>query len=80
MSETESRLMSCFSAVFPKIAEAELINSSVDSFTDWDSLASVTLYTLIEEEFELEIPPNKLENLLSFELILEFVTNEQLSR
>jgi len=69
-------LLECFSAVFPKLGEAEILNSNVDSVTDWDSLASVTLYSLVEEEFGVEIDPDDLENLLSFELILKYVSEK----
>lgn len=73
MSDSRSRLLHCFSIVFPKLQEEELPHSSVDSVDDWDSLASVNLYSLVEEEFGVEIRLEDLENLLSFELILEYI-------
>ena len=73
MSDPQSRLLECFSVVFPTLEETTIRNSSVDSVTDWDSLASVTLYSLVEEEFEMEINLEDLNNLLSFEQILEYV-------
>lgn len=73
MSDPQSRLLECFSAVFPKLGEAEILNSNVNSVTDWDSLASVTLYSLVEEEFGVEINLEDLEDLLSFERILKYV-------
>ena len=48
MSDLQARLIECFSAVFPKLKGEELLHSSVDSVADWDSLASVTLYSIIE--------------------------------
>ena len=74
MPDSRSRLLECFSAVFPKLREDELLHSSVDSVADWDSLASVTLYSLVEEEFGVEIRIEELENLLSFEMILKYVS------
>ena len=78
MSDSKFRLLHCFSVVFPKIPEEELLHSSVGSVDDWDSLASVNLYSLVEEEFGIEINLEDLENLLSFELILEYI-NERTS-
>ena len=73
MPDSRSRLLHCFSVVFPELPEEELPRSSVDSVDDWDSLASVNLYSLVEEEFGVEIKLEDLENLLSFELILEYI-------
>jgi|TARA_B100001971_G_C18073976_1_gene474617 acyl carrier protein len=39
----------------------------------WDSLASLNLYSLVEEDFGIEISMEDLERLLSFELILEYI-------
>jgi acyl carrier protein len=44
--------------------------TSVDG---WDSIATVTLLVLIEEEFSIEIKPEDLEYLVSFELILDYL-------
>ena len=76
MSDQRSRLFECFAAVFPKLGEDEILNSSAGSVTDWDSLASVTLYSLVEEEFGVEINLDDLEDLLSFERILKYVSEK----
>ena len=66
MSDLESRLGGCFSAVFPSVSGAELQSLTADS-GDWDSLAGVTLAAVIQEEFQIEIDPEKLPDLTSFE-------------
>ena len=76
MSDIQSRLLGCFTVVFPKLQKTEIQNSSVDSVTDWDSLASVTLYCLIEEEFDVELNLEDLDDLLSFQRILKYVTEK----
>ena len=76
MSDLQSRLLGCFTVVFPKLQETEIQNSSVDSVTDWDSLASVTLYSLIEEEFDVELNLEDLDDLLSFQRILKYVAEK----
>jgi acyl carrier protein len=47
MDNLDVRLKSVFRAVFPDMRDA-------DSVSNWDSVASVTLYTLVEEEFGAE--------------------------
>lgn len=47
--------------------------SSIASVGAWDSLASINLYSLVEEEFGVEINMDDLENLISFELILGYI-------
>ena len=73
MPDARSRLIRCFSVVFPNLEEQEIPISGVASVGDWDSLASINIYNLVEEEFGIEISMEDLENLLSFELILEFI-------
>lgn len=73
MPDARSRLIRCFSVVFPNLEEQEIPISSVASVGDWDSLASINIYSLVEEEFGIEISMEDLENLLSFELIMEFI-------
>jgi len=73
LPDARSRLIRCFSVVFPNLEEQEIPISSVASVGDWDSLASINIYNLVEEEFGIEISMEDLENLLSFELILEFI-------
>jgi acyl carrier protein len=73
LPDARSRLIRCFSVVFPNLEEQEIPISSVASVGDWDSLASINIYSLVEEEFGIEISMEDLENLLSFELILEFI-------
>jgi acyl carrier protein len=43
----------------------------------WDSLASVTLLSVLEEEFEVQIDPEALDQLVSFDLILDYLQHEQ---
>ena len=76
MADVRSRLAHCFSVVFPDLEESEIPRSSVASVSAWDSLGSINLYSLVEEEFGIEISMENLERLLSFELILEFLEEE----
>ncbi|MGA9587841.1 MAG: acyl carrier protein [Terracidiphilus sp.] len=67
MSELENRLTICFASVFPALTEEEIRSASAESIGVWDSLSSVTLAAVIQEEFNLEIDPEVLPNLDSFQ-------------
>jgi len=73
MNEVRSRLSKCFAAVFPELIEAEILRATPDSVASWDSLASVTLVSVIEEEFSVEIKPDDLEQLVSFDKVLNYL-------
>ena len=73
MSDLTARLVTCFSAVFPDMAEEAIPAASQDSAPDWDSVAAITLVTVIEEEFQIEIDVESLPDLNSFALIGEYL-------
>ena len=43
------------------------------SLASWDSLAGITLLSLIEEEFGIAISPDDSADLISFELIFDYL-------
>jgi acyl carrier protein len=67
------RLVECFAAVFPKLGEEEIPRASFTSLAAWDSLATITLIGVLEEEFDISVPPEDLEELASFELTLDYL-------
>jgi acyl carrier protein len=73
MNDYEGRLLKCFDAVFPGLSEVELRAASTTNLDTWDSIAGVTLITLIEEEFGVELEAEDLERLVSFESVLSYV-------
>jgi acyl carrier protein len=66
MSDQESRLVRCFSSVFPGLTTEEIRSVNTESTGIWDSLSSVTLAAVIEEEFGITIDPDELSSLDSF--------------
>jgi len=66
MSEYDQRLMRCFSAVFPGLTSEEIRAISAESSGAWDSLSTVTLAALVQEEFGVDIDPEVLPQLDSF--------------
>jgi len=71
VSEMESRLVRCFTAVFPRLRPEDALHASVDTIESWDSLATVQLLTTVEEEFGIEIDADALEDLRSFRQVAE---------
>ena len=51
MSELDNRLSALFRATFPDLGSQNLRDVTRDTVAGWDSIAVMTLFTLIEEEF-----------------------------
>jgi acyl carrier protein len=73
MDNLEHRLVRCFSSVFPELNEDQIRNASVDSVPDWHSLASVTLISVVQEEFGVQVGLTDLPNLVSFSAVQNYV-------
>lgn len=67
------RLQKCFSAVFPNLSAEEISVASPASVGSWDSVAAITLVNVLEEEFGISIDPEDFEELVSFDLILDYL-------
>lgn len=67
MSEQETRLIRCFTSVFPTLTPEEIRTASALSLDAWNSLASVTLAVVIEQEFNVQIDLLDLSELNSFD-------------
>ena len=73
MTDLQDRLVRCFASVFPTLSEAEIRASDVVPLFDLDSLAGVTLVTLIDQEFGVNVDLPDLLELGSFEAISQFL-------
>ena len=73
MADIRDRLVECFATVFADLGREEIPLAAVASVGNWDSLATINLLTVIQEEFGVEIPPDDLEQFVSFELILDYL-------
>lgn len=71
MSEIEERLINCFSVVFPDLNRDEIPRASSSSVASWDSLSTVTLVSVVEEEFAVTIEPEDYDYMASFQLVRE---------
>ena len=79
MDNLEHRLVRCFSSVFPELNEDQIRNASVDSVPDWHSLASVTLVSVVQEEFGVQVGLTDLPNLVSFSAVQNYVQHHTAS-
>lgn len=69
MGDRQIRLTKCFLAVFPELSPEEVVTAAPNSVKTWDSVATLTLLTVIEEEFGIEIDFTDLLETLSYEQI-----------
>jgi acyl carrier protein len=67
MNHLEEQLSRCFAAIFPDLPEAEIRNASMEKVSGWDSIATINLVGVIEEEFQIDIDPADVEEIASFE-------------
>ena len=72
-NEVQSQLNECFSVAFPELSAAEIPQATMESVEMWDSLATLTLVSVIEETFQIRIPLDELPNLISYAAVSNFV-------
>lgn len=72
-AEIAARLESCFAAVFDNLAPAQLRAAHPDSVAAWDSMATVTLMAVVNEEFGIELDLDQMETLNSFESMAAYL-------
>jgi len=54
-NDIDDRLIRCFTAVFPDLSREQVVSASRDSIAGWDSLSGVTLVSVVEDEFGLDL-------------------------
>lgn len=77
MSSIEERLLSVFQAAFPTASVDELRHADATTLDDWDSMATLTVISLVQEEFDVDIEPDEAVELLSFKKLEEFLSSKQ---
>jgi acyl carrier protein len=73
MDEMEKRLVACFSAVLPELTPEEVGEASAATVAAWDSVATVTLLAVVEEEFGISISDEDPGRFDSFQNILSYL-------
>lgn len=78
MNDLRQRLAQCFLLVFPDIKGPEVYSASSSSVAAWDSAATIILANVIEEEFHVQLDYDILPELVSFDLVLDYLKNDYL--
>lgn len=73
MTDSRATLMRCFELTFPGLAPEEIPRASADTTEGWDSLRSLTLHALLEEDLGIRIPLEALPELRSFASIAGYL-------
>ena len=73
MDDLEGRLVRCFSSLFSDLTPEQIHVASVESVSAWDSLTSVTLIAVIQQEFGISINLMDLPELDSFDAVENYV-------
>lgn len=77
MDEIEERLVACFRTVFPDLDEGSIQTLSNTSIAGWDSVATVTLIAVVEEEFGISVPLEEFDAMSSFEAARKMVGGQE---
>jgi acyl carrier protein len=70
MDNVPERLSNCLTSVFPRLTPEQISAASATNVEEWDSIAQVTLLTVIGEEFNVDIDFEEFEGATSFEALL----------
>ena len=73
MDETRQRLAKCFQLVFPDLSQDSIAGASTTTVAAWDSVATITLMNVVEDEFGVEMDLDELGNLDSFDKLCSYV-------
>jgi acyl carrier protein len=73
MDEIHKRLVKCFESAFRALPADEIPRASQATIPAWDSLATITLVNVIEDEFGVQLDFDLLPELNSFDRILFYM-------
>lgn len=76
MNDLRQRLVQCFSVVFPDLKTPDVYSASPAAVAAWDSVATIILSNVIEEEFQVKLDYDDLPELGSFDLILDYLKSK----
>ena len=71
--EQFERLVSCFNKVFRNLSPSDIPAANSNNITAWDSIAQLTLLSVIGQEFGIDIDFEDFEGATSFAAILDLV-------
>ena len=81
MDNLRLQLTKCFEAVFPDVRDhAQFDTIGTASFEAWDSVASVTLFAVLEQEFGISLDLDEMAELDSFPAIEDYLRRRMVRR
>lgn len=69
MADIQQQLVRCFQTVFPDLTPEQAAAAAQESLAAWDSVATINLMAVIEEEFGVGIDYEQLESLNCFDAV-----------
>jgi acyl carrier protein len=72
--EQVDKLIHCFQQVFPNLSRPEILSASQENMSAWDSIAHVTLISLIGEEFGMDLDFEDFEEATSFDAFRDIIS------
>jgi acyl carrier protein len=73
MDDIRTRLTECFQIVFPDLSDAQIPSASQQTVEGWDSVATITLINVIEEQFGVEMDLDHVAELDTFEKVCAYL-------
>lgn len=77
MIQLNDRLVRCFLSVFPAFTEETIRAGTNEYVDDMDSLAGVTLATLIDEEFGVHLDSDQLLKLRTVDSVQRYIEEQR---
>ncbi len=77
MNDLDDRLVRCLQTVFPTLPASAVRQASQDNVEAWDSVAMLTLFTVVEEEFGVVVDYDRVEELTSFTGLLQYLRDQR---
>jgi len=77
MADAQARLIRCFAGVLRDVPAREIPKVNLTTLDGWDSVTTVTLLTVIQDEFGVEIEPEDIERLTSFDSVLKYLIEKK---
>ena len=71
MDDVREKLKQCFAVTFPDMDSAAFTTADVNNTKGWDSVAQVTLLTVIGQEFDIDVDFEEFEDATSFERLAQ---------
>ena len=70
------RLIECFQTVFPGVPAVQIPSVSQATTPAWDSIAAITLVSVLEDEFQIQLDLDAVADLDSFKAVLEYLERQ----